>query len=296
MQEGFITKNTGFACNKSLIHCHNHEAPHDVITAIKHSCNPYFYQVYKRLIQRGENPSIFKDSRIGIEKWSKAVQSFGLGVKLNTDIPGIKTGNIPNANYYDTKFPNTKNPYGKHRWAFSTIYSNAIGEGEIGVSPLQMANLAAIIANRGYYYTPHLVKKIGENGEKRPEYLVKNYTFVDSIHFEPVVNAMELVVQSGTARRAQIDSITICGKTGTVQNANDTINDHSVFIAFAPKDNPQIAIAVYVEYGTWGGTWAAPIASLMVEKYLNHELSEKGLKKEKRILENTILTKHQVFR
>ena len=142
-----------------------------------------------------------------------------------------------------------------------------------------MANLAAIIANRGYYYTPHLVKKIGEDGTKRTEYLKKNYTMAEAKYFDPVVNAMEMVVQNGTARGAQIDSITVCGKTGTVQN--ETFNDHSVFIAFAPKENPQIAIAVYVEYGTWGGLWAAKIASLMIEKYLREELSEKGEKERK---------------
>ncbi len=293
MQEGVITANTPFACNKSLINCHNHPSPTNVSIAIQHSCNPYFYQVYKRLIQRGEDPSVYKDSRIGIEKWAKSVRSFGLGVKLNTDLTGIKSGNIPDANYYDNEFPPNK-PYGKYSWAFSTIYSNSIGEGEIGVAPIQMANLAAIIANRGYYYTPHLVRKIGENGQKREEYLEKHYTVVDAKYFEPIVNAMEQVVVNGTARRAQIDSISVCGKTGTVQNA--TTNDHSVFIAFAPKENPKIAVAVYVEYGTWGGTWAAPIASLVIEKYLNGKLSEKGKKKELRVLNETILTKNQVFK
>jgi penicillin-binding protein 2 len=294
MQEGVILENTGFACNKALINCHNHEDPSNVQIAIKHSCNPYFYQVYKRLIQRGEESSIFKDSRLGIEKWNASVKSFGLGTKLNTDIPGVKTGRIPDANYYDNEFPSKSNPYGKHKWAFSTIYSNSIGEGEIGVSPLQMANLAAIIANRGYYYTPHLVKKIGENGSKRSEYLKKNFTMAAAKYFDPVVNAMEMVVDNGTARAAKIDSISVCGKTGTVQN--ETFNDHSVFIAFAPKENPQIAIAVYVEYGTWGGVWAAKIASLMIEKYLLKELSEQGKKKEQQVLDAVILDKHSDFK
>lgn len=248
------------------------------------------------MIQRGEDKSFFKDSRIGIEKWSKAVKSFGLGVKLNTDLPGIKSGLIPDANFYDNEFPTKAKPYGKHSWAFSTIYSNSIGEGEIGVSPLQMANLAAIIANRGFYYTPHLVRKIGEDGTKREDYLQKNYTVVSPEHFEPVVNAMEQVVLNGTARRAQVDSVTVCGKTGTVENKNPNINDHSVFIAFAPKDNPQIAVAVYVEYGTWGGKWAAPIASLIIEKYLKGKLSEKGMKKEEIVIQTSILTKNQVFK
>lgn len=298
MEAGVIQHNTGFSCNKSLIGCHNHPSPSNVSIAIQHSCNPYFYQVYKRLIQRGEDPSIFKDSRLGIEKWAEAVRSFGLGVKLGTDIPGIKRGRIPDADFYDNEIDRGGGlkGYGKHSWAFSTIYSNSIGEGEIGVSPLQMANLAAIIANRGFYYTPHLVRKIGEDGQKRPEFLEKNYTVVSPEHFEPVVNAMEQVVLNGTAKRAQIDGISVCGKTGTVENKNENINDHSVFIAFAPKDDPKIAVAVYVEYGTWGGTWAAPIASLMIEKYLNDELSEKGKKKEERVLSTSILYKNQVFK
>lgn len=294
MQEGVIHENTSLPCNKSLIHCHNHAHPSSVRIAIQHSCNPYFHEVYKRLIQRGEEESHFRDSRIGIEKWNKAVKSFGLGTKLNTDIPGVKPGRIPDANYYDNEFPSKSNPYGKHRWAFSTIRSNSIGEGEIGVSPLQMANLASIIANRGYYYTPHLVKKIGIDGKKRPEYLVKHYAMTDAKYYVPVVDAMEQVVLNGTARGAQIDSVSICGKTGTVQNKS--FNDHSVFIAFAPKENPKIAIAVYVEYGTWGGLWAAKIASLMVEKYLNKELSEKGKKKEKQVLDAIILDKHSDFK
>ncbi|MCB9194891.1 MAG: peptidoglycan glycosyltransferase [Flavobacteriales bacterium] len=296
MQEGVINANTGFPCNKALIGCHNHPSPSSVSIAIQHSCNPYFYQVYKKLIQRGDDPSVFKDARLGIEKWAKAVKSFGLGVKLGTDIPGIKSGNIPDANYYDNEFPSKDKPYGKHSWAFSTIYSNSIGEGEIGVSPLQMANLAAIIANRGFYYTPHLVRKIGEDGQPRPEYLEKHYTVVAPEHFVPVVNAMEQVVLNGTAKRAQIDSVSVCGKTGTVENKRDDENDHSVFIAFAPKDNPKIAIAVYVEYGTWGGAWAAPIASLMIEKYLRKELSDKGKVKEEKIISTSILYKNQVFK
>jgi len=287
MQDGVIDENTGFSCNKSLIGCHNHEHPSNVRIAIKHSCNPYFYQVYKRLILRGESPSIFKDSRIGLTKWRESVQSFGLGVKLDTDLPGVKAGRIPDTSFYDKI-------YGKNRWAFSTIYSNSIGEGEIGVSPLQMANLAAILANKGYYYTPHLIKSIGEGGDKKAIFKQKHYTVVDSSYFTPVREAMEQVVLNGTARRAQIDSISVCGKTGTVENK--TFNDHSVFIAFAPKDNPKIAIAVYVEYGTWGGTWAAPIASVMIEKYLKKELSERGKKKEKRILDAIILDKHSDFK
>ncbi|MFP5471151.1 MAG: peptidoglycan D,D-transpeptidase FtsI family protein [Bacteroidia bacterium] len=282
-----IDTNSGFACLKSLIGCHNHPPAHNIKTAIQHSCNPYFYQVYKRVIMQGKSSSIFVDSRLGLIEWNKHVASFGLGTKLGTDIPGVKKGRVPDTAFYDRW-------YGKNRWAFSTIYSNSIGEGELGVSPLQMANLAAIIANRGYYYTPHLVRKISENGTKKPEYLVKRYTTVDQVYFQSVVDGMEQVVLSGTGRQAQVDSVSVCGKTGTVQN--ESFNDHSVFIAFAPKDNPKIAIAVYVEYGTWGGTWAAPIASLMIEKYLKGEVtSVKGKAKEERALKTPILDKHAKF-
>ena len=156
-----------------------------------------------------------------------------------------------------------------------------------------MANLAAIIANKGYYYTPHLVSKIGDNGTKKTEFLEINNTDVAAEHFQPIINAMEQVVLNGTARSAQIDSISLCGKTGTVENKS--FNDHSVFIGFAPKENPQIAIAVYVEYGTWGGTWAAPIASVMIEQYLNKKLSDKGTIKKKRIESAIILNKRSDF-
>jgi penicillin-binding protein 2 len=287
MQMGVITEDTGFPCNKSLVGCHNHPTASNVRIAIQHSCNPYFYSVYRRVIMQGKSTNNFIDSRLGLVEWRNHVTSFGLGVKLETDIPGIKKGRIPDTSFYDKW-------YGKNRWAFSTIYSNSIGEGELGVSPLQMANLAAIIANRGYYYTPHLVRKISENGSKKKEYLEKHYTTVDSKYFIPVVDAMEQVVISGTGRQAQVDSISVCGKTGTVQN--EKFNDHSVFIAFAPKDNPKIAIAVYVEYGTWGGTWAAPIASLMIEKYLKGEVTTvKGKAKEERALNTPILSKNAKF-
>lgn len=286
LQEGLINKNTGFICNKQIIGCHNHTSPSNITIAIKHSCNPYFYQVYKKLILRGFEKNIFLDSRIGLKKWKESMSKFGFGIQLETDIPGVKTGRIPSTNFYD-------NWYGKNRWAFSTIYSNSIGEGEIGVSPLQMANLAAIIANKGYYYTPHFMKKIGKNGDKNQKFKIKYNTGVQEEHFISVINAMEQVVKSGTGTAAQIDSVNVCGKTGTVENKN--FNDHSVFIAFAPKENPKIAIAVYVEYGKWGGTWAAPISSVMIEKYLKNNLSKIGELKKTKIEKAIILNKHSDF-
>ena len=298
MQAGVIDSTTGFSCTKVPMNCHNHPHPSNVKIAIQHSCNPYFYNVYRRLLLRGEHKSHFIDSRIGLTKWESAIKSFGLGAVLHTDIPGIKSGNVPDTNYYDNEFPSNK-AYGKNKWAFSMIYSNAIGEGEIGVAPIQMANLAAIIANKGWYYTPHFVKVIGKNGDKKQEYKTRNYTTVEAAYFSPVIAAMEDVVQNGTARRAQIDSVKVCGKTGTVENKS--FNDHSVFIAFAPRENPKIAIAVYVEFGTWGGTWAAPIASLMMEKYLRDtgylvtERKERSILKEQRALKSVILNKHAVI-
>ncbi|MBT4775792.1 MAG: peptidoglycan glycosyltransferase [Crocinitomicaceae bacterium] len=298
MQAGVIDSTTGFSCTKVPMNCHNHPHPSNVKIAIQHSCNPYFYNVYRRLLLRGEHKSHFIDSRIGLTKWESAIKSFGLGAVLHTDIPGIKSGNVPDTNYYDNEFPSNK-AYGKNKWAFSMIYSNAIGEGEIGVAPIQMANLAAIIANKGWYYTPHFVKGIGKNGDKKQEYKTRNYTAVEAAYFSPVIAAMEDVVQNGTARRAQIDSVKVCGKTGTVENKS--FNDHSVFIAFAPRENPKIAIAVYVEFGTWGGTWAAPIASLMMEKYLRDtgylvtERKERSILKEQRALKSVILNKHAVI-
>ncbi len=285
LEMGVITPQTGFICNR-VIGCHNHAYPFSVAAAIQHSCNPYFYFVYRRIIQRNGSSNVFRASRSGLTNWVGLVKTFGLGKRLQTDIPGVKTGRIPDTTFYDKW-------YGQNRWAFSTIYSNSIGEGEIGVAPIQMANLAAIIANRGWYYMPHLIKKVGETGNKKREFLTRHYTAVSAQHFDPIIHGMELVVQAGTGRSAQVDSISICGKTGTVQN--DNFNDHSVFIAFAPKDKPKIAIAVYVEYGTWGGTWAAPIASLMIEKYLRNSLSARGKVKEKRVLDTPILTKDASF-
>jgi len=276
LEEEVITENTGFECNKNLIGCHNHPEATDVKKAIQFSCNPYFYQVYKRLIQSGKNSNIFRDSEIGIKIWRDHVMSFGLGSELEIDIPNVKGGFIPDADFYDRW-------YGKRRWAFSTIYSNSNGQGEIESVPIQIANLAAIIANRGYYITPHFVKEF-ESGESIPDtYTTPKYSTVSPKFFDLAVEAMYDVVWEpfGTGRRARIPGIDVCGKTGTVENVHG--EDHSGFFAFAPKVNPQIAIAVYVENAGGGGEWAAPIASLMIEHYLTGEVLQK--EKEDRILE-----------
>jgi penicillin-binding protein 2 len=279
MQEGVITENSGFPCTKSLVGCHNHPSAQDVVHAIKMSCNPYFYYVVRRIVQQGKNKSQFKDAAIGLDIWAKYVRSFGLDGTLKTDLGGVAKGTIPDKKYYDKI-------YGEYRWAYSTIYSICIGQGEVLVSPFEMANIAVIMANRGYYYNPHFVKEI--EGEQLPKiFTTKNYTMVDTSFFPVIVEGMEKVVNEagGTARRARIDSITVCGKTGTAQNPHG--KDHSIFIAFAPKNDPKIAIAVYVENAGFGGTWAAPIASLMIEKYLTDSIS--NIRKEQRILEADLI-------
>jgi penicillin-binding protein 2 len=279
LQTGVITPNTRIRCNRGIINCHGSHSNDDLFGAIQHSCNPYFREVYHRLIQRGKYSNIYEDSRYGLSIWRDYVVSFGLGIRLGTDLSGVSPGFVPDVAFYDRW-------YGEKRWAFSTIYSNSIGEGEMGVTPLQIANLASILANRGFYYTPHFIRSIGDSGP-REEYLTPNYTKIDSAYFYVVIDALAAVVNEpgGTAGRAKIDSIIVCGKTGTVQNP--TSPDHSVFMAFAPKDNPKIAIAVYVEEAGFGGTWAAPIASLMMEMYLTGKI--KNQKKEQRILEADFL-------
>lgn len=279
LQGGFIHLGSRFTCDKSLVGCHNHPPNTSLKKAIQFSCNPYFYQVYKRIIQQGTVKNRFLDSRFGLDYWRTHVMSFGLGKHLEIDLPNVRSGSIPDLKFYDRW-------YGKDRWAFSNIYSNAIGQGEVMVVPIQMANLVATIANSGYYITPHILKSIDNELVKEKRLTTKHYTQIDSSWFKPVQEAMYAVVNEahGTARRARIDSIVVCGKTGTVENPHG--EDHSVFIAYAPKDDPKIAIVVYVENSGFGGTWAAPISSLMIEKYLNKEISERNKKyKEKRILD-----------
>lgn len=280
MQDGVITENSGFPCVKSNVGCHDHPSAGNVTESIKMSCNPYYFNVFRKILLQGKSTSLFKDSEIGLAKWSKQVKKFGLGERLETDLPSIKKGFIPDVPFYDKW-------YGKGRWAFSTIYSLSIGQGEIGVVPLQMANLSAILSNRGYYYTPHLLKRIEKTDTIPKIFRIKHNVGIDKLYFDPVIEGMWKVVYEagGTARQARIDSITVCGKTGTAQNPHG--EDHSIFIAFAPKDAPKIAIAVYVENAGFGGTWAAPIASLIMEKYLTRTV--KDTVKENRILNANLM-------
>ena len=283
MQEKVISPYSGFSCEKNLVGCHNHPDALCVADGVKMSCNPYFYQVFRRIIMRGKDPNRFVDSRLGLEKWDTLMRSFGFATRLGIDLTDVKAGLIPNAAYYDRY-------YGRNQWAFSTIYSLSIGQGEIGLIPLQMANLASIMANRGYYITPHLVRAVGESKVNPGIDTARHYTAIDRRYFDPVVEGMYGAVHlpNGTARRAKIDSVEVCGKTGTSQNPHG--KDHAVFIGFAPKDNPKIAISVFLENSGFGGTWAAPTASLLIEKYLTGKISASRRWLEDQVKEFTVYT------
>jgi penicillin-binding protein 2 len=212
------------------------------------------------MLNKGKSNNPFDDTRIGLEEWNKHISSFGFGKRLGIDLPNEKGGLVPSPAYYDRA-------YRGRPWKFSNIYSIAIGEGENLVVPLQMANFAAAIANKGFYYTPHLVKSIANTGMPLPQFLQKHTTTIDSANFRIAADAMQRVVEAGTGQyRAQLKDVVVCGKTGSVQN--EPRPDHSVFIAFAPKENPKIAVSVYVEFSGQGARAAASIASLMIEKYL----------------------------
>lgn len=268
LQDGILTQETTFACNRSLVACHNHPSPVNLFGAIRNSCNPYYHQAFRRMINREVSSNTYKDTEIGLNDWRDKVMKFGLGTSLGVDISGELGGDVPSSKLYD-KF------YGEGRWKYSTIYSLSIGQGELQVTPLQMANLAAIFANKGYYYSPHLIKAVnGDESQIPDKYRIKNEVGVDSHHFDMVQDAMAEALY-GTANRAIIQDITIAGKTGTAQNPHG--EDHSVFVAFAPKDDPKIAIAVYVENAGWGGRAAASTASLMIEKYLRGMITRPAL-------------------
>jgi penicillin-binding protein 2 len=272
LQEGVITPQTLFECHRGylFVACHVHPSPLNIVGAIGNSCNAYFCQTYRRVL---ENPA-FNSVADAYVKWKYYLNEFGFGNKLGTDFVNELSGFIPSPEYFD-KY------YGKNRWKALTVISMGIGQGEVGTTPLQMANMTAAIANRGYFYTPHVVKSIGTDHYIDKRFTTKHNIDIDTANFEQIVLGMEEAVKSGTAAEVKLKDIIICGKTGTAQNPHGA--NHSVFIAFAPKDNPKIAIAVYVENAGFGATYAAPIASLMIEKYLKGEISNKAL--EQRILE-----------
>jgi penicillin-binding protein 2 len=272
LQEGVITPETLFECHRGylFVACHVHPSPLSIVGAIGNSCNAYFCQAYRRIL---ENPA-FNTVADAYDKWKSYVNEFGFGNKLWTDFVNELSGNIPSKEYFD-KY------YGKNRWKALTVISMAIGQGEVGTTPLQMANYTAAIANRGFYYTPHIVKSIGPNHIIDKKFTTKHEIDIDTANFGKIVLGMEQAVNSGTAASVKLKDIIMCGKTGTAQNPHG--KNHAVFIAFAPKDNPKIAIAVYVENAGFGATYAAPVASLMIEKYLKGQITNKAL--EKRILD-----------
>ncbi len=264
LQQGVISPRTHIVCNRDVIGCHGAHTQDDLRRAIVHSCNPYFYDVMRRMVNQHPKLDKFDNARLGMGWWTNRIKDFGFGSNLGGHVPGTRAGLVPDSTYYN-------NIYGRRHWTFRTIYSISIGEGELLTTPMHMANLAAIMANRGWYMEPHLVRDIG--GKGKPEELQQRREVgVDEHHFEPVLDAMQRVIEdrSGTGRMAYTRGITTCGKTGTVQNPGRA--DHSVFMAFAPREEPQIALSVYVENAGAGGEWAAPIAGLLVEQYLQGDI------------------------
>jgi penicillin-binding protein 2 len=272
LQEGVITPETRFECHRGYLFlaCHVHPSPLSIVGAIGNSCNAYFCQTYRRVL---ENPA-YNTIADAYDKWKSYLDQFGFGSKLNTDFANELSGFIPSRAYFD-KY------YGKDRWKALTVISMGIGQGEVETTPLQMANYVAAIANRGYYFTPHIVKSIGKDGAIDKRFTTKHTIDIDTANFGQIVLGMQMAVESGTAAGVKLKDIVICGKTGTAQNPHGA--NHSVFIAFAPKNDPKIAIAVYVENAGFGATYAAPIASLMIEKYIKKEITNKAL--EQRILD-----------
>ncbi len=272
LQQGVISPNFTAGHAGSPIACtHNHPTCTNVMDALKQSCNPYYYYVYRRFMmdQHMEEPNVFKRSAMNLKLWDEMVAKFGIGQKLGVDLPNEIKGILPDVPFYDKIYN------GVNSWKFSNIYSLAIGEGEITISPMKMANVACIIANRGYYITPHMVKGIGTEGRIPRLYSERKAVDIERKHFEVVVEGMHRMVDGKAIFPADLS---ICGKTGTSQNAHG--KDHAIFICFAPRENPKIAIAVFVENGGFGVSASAPIASLMVEKYINKTIKRTAFKEE----------------
>jgi penicillin-binding protein 2 len=286
LQEKVISPETVFTCDKghyygrgAFMGCHNPiGTKSDLIKGIYSSCNSYFAKTFVRIINSQSTPSE------GVDLWKKHLEKFGLGDFLGYDLPIGKRGFIPDGNYYN-------NWYQRGSWGPNTLISNSIGQGEILTTPIQMANFTATIANRGFFKKPHFKKTINDS------LYPKNQTLIDAKHFETVIEGMHQVVERGTARIAKIRGIEVCGKTGTVENfirlnnEKTQLTDHSIFIAFAPKDNPKIAIAVFIENGYWGARWAAPIASLMIEKYLTGDVKRTWL--ENKMLKGSLMAEYE---
>ena len=278
LQENIIDEKTLFSCNgghfyakNSFMKCHTNEATStDLNKAIYTSCNTYFAKTYRGIIENYETPSI------GLDKWKNYVNSFGFGDFLGYDHPTGRRGFIPNSDYY--------NRWYNKSWRAPTTISNSIGQGEVLTTPIQLANFAAIIANKGWYIPPHFVKEI-ENDSIETNYIKKRETLIDEKYYDPIIRGMVDVIEKGTAQNSKIKGISFAGKTGTAENFikingnRKQLTDHSIFIGFAPADNPKIAICVFIENGYWGTRWAAPISSLIAEKYLKGKVERKWLEK-----------------
>lgn len=262
---GVANENTRYPCNKQLVGCHNHQSPLNLPQSVQNSCNPYYYKLVQSIFYNGNQSGNMSQLRQGMDQWEEYVRSFGFGSKMGVDLYGEKEGNVPDTREYDQL-------YGRNHWNYRTVYSLSIGQGEFSMTPIQMANLGAVIANKGYYFTPHFIKQIGDSVISYNTDEHRHETKIDPVHFDLVQKGMQWVIEEpgGTARRARIDSLTYCGKTGTSQNPHG--EDHSVFMSFAPKEKPQIAIAVFVENAGGGGAMAAPMASLIIEKYLKGKI------------------------
>jgi penicillin-binding protein 2 len=275
LQEGVISTDEKITCyagykyGNSFMKCHCRVGTrNDMVHGIQESCNAYFATAYRRILDKPENASI------GINVWNKHVESFGLGNFLNNDLYVGQKGRIPDREYYRRVYPKT--------FASTYTISNAIGQGEVATTPIQLANMIAAIANRGYYFTPHIIKEIKDETLDL-NFTTPKYTTIDKQHFEPVIEGMLNVYKYGTAKYLQIPDIDICGKTGTVENfvkidsVKTQLTDHSIFVAFAPNNNPKIAIAVFVENGYFGSRFAGKIASLMIEKYIKGSITRTDL-------------------
>lgn len=277
LQEGVINESTSVTCNHGYVYgrnnrkmgCHCGGGKRNLNSGIAQSCNAYFANAFRKTIDK------FDNADEGVNAWSNHIKSFGLGNYLGYDLTIGKKGNIPNGAYYDKWYPD-------FRWGATTIISNSIGQGEVLVTPIQLANMTAAIANRGHYFTPHIIKEI--EGDTIPsKYTIKHTTTIDKKHFNPVIEGLFDVYNKGTAEFLQVPGIEICGKTGTAENftkidgERKQLTDHSIFIAFAPKDDPKIAIAVLVENGYYGARFAGRIASLMIEQHIKGNISRTDL-------------------
>lgn len=284
IQLGVVNPYAGMGCpgfykyNNVRIGCRNHPTPSNIGIALKFSCNTYFIDAFRDIV----DIKSFYEPKVGLDTFDHYLYRFGLGDRLGIDFPQEQKGNVPTTAYYDKIYPKNKGS-----WKSPTIMSVGIGQGEMEMTGMQMANLAATIANRGYYYTPHLAKKFVDSDILIDEkYRTPVFVGVEPPNFEPIIEGMESVVATGTGRRGQVTNVRTAGKTGTVQNPHG--EDHSTFIAFAPVNSPQIAISVYVENSGGGSRFAAPIAGLMMEKYLKGKLDETKEYLEKTMLETDL--------